>query len=77
MIRDKEINIRVGRGTQGGKVGISTFLPDALTLRVSYKGGQAVTVALTEEQVLQLRQALEEIAPHAEAQSEKKLRLVA
>lgn len=77
MTKDREINIRVGRGTQGGEVSISTFLPETLTLRVSYKGGQAASVVLTEEQVLQLRKALDEVAPRAEARSEETLRLVA
>jgi len=77
MTRDREINIRVGRGTQGGEVSVSTFLPETLTLRVSYKGGQAATVVLTEEQVRQLRKALDEVAPQAEMRSEETLRLVA
>ncbi len=77
MTRDKEITLRVGRGTQRGEVSISTLLPEALTLRVSYKGGQAAAVVLTEEQVRQLRRALDEVAPQAEARGEERLRLVA
>jgi len=77
MTKDREINIRVGRGTQGGEVSVSTFLPETLTLRVSYKGGQAASVVLTEEQVRQLRKALDEVAPQAEMRSEETLRLVA
>jgi hypothetical protein len=77
MTRDREINIRVGGGTQRGEVSVSTFLPEALTLRVSYKGGQAAAVVLTEEQVRQLRRALDEVAPQAEARGEERLRLAA
>lgn len=77
MTKNREINIRVGKGTQGGEVSVSTFLPETLTLRVSYKGGQAASVVLTEEQVRELRKALDEIAPEAEMRSEETLRLVA
>jgi len=77
MTRDKEISLRVGRGTQRGEVSISTLLPEVLTLRVSYKGGQAAAVVLTEEQVRQLRRALDEVAPQAEERGEERLRLVA
>lgn len=77
MTRDREINIRVGTGTQGGEVSVSTFLPETLTLRVSYKGGQAASVVLTEEQVRRLRKALDEVAPQAEARGEDTLRLAA
>jgi hypothetical protein len=77
MARDKEIRLRVGRGTQRGDVSVSAYLPQALTLRVSYKGERAATVVLTGEQVRQLRLALEELAPQCEARGEEKLRLVA
>ncbi len=69
----KEINLKVGKGTQSGSVSLSAFLRDSLTLSVSYKGERAATVVLTPEQVKQLRQALDEIAP----QSEERLRLAA
>lgn len=77
MTRDREINIRVGRGAQAGEVSVSTFLPETLTLRVSYKGGQAASVVLTEEQVRLLRKVLDEIAPYVEEHDEGTLRLVA
>jgi len=77
MTKDREINIRVGRGTQGGEVSVSTFLPETLTLRVSYKGGQAASVVLTEEQVQQLRKALDEITQGVEEHDAGALRLVA
>ena len=73
MARGKEFRLRVGRGTQRGDVSISAFLPQALTLSVSYKGERAATVVLTPEQVRELRQALEELAP----QVEERLRLAA
>ena len=66
MAREKEIRLRVGRGTQRGDVRISAFLPEAITLSVSYKGERAATVSLTAEQVRQLRRALDELAPQAE-----------
>jgi len=77
MAKDKEIRLRVGSGTQRGDVSLSTFLPQALTLRVSYKGERAATVVLNAEQVRQLRQALDELAPQCEVRAEEKLRLVA
>jgi hypothetical protein len=77
MARNKEIRLRVGRGTQRGDVSLSSFLPGALSLSVSYKGERAATVVLTAEQVQQLRHALEEIAPHGEVRGEERLRLVA
>jgi hypothetical protein len=77
MTKGKEISLRVGSGTQRGEVSVSTFLPESLTLRVSYKGGQAAAVVLTEEQVRQLRRALDEVAPQAEVRNEEKLRLAA
>lgn len=73
MARDKEIRLRVGRGTQRGDVSLSAFLPESLTLSVSYKGERAATVVLTREQALRLRQALDELAP----QGEGRLRLAA
>ena len=77
MTRDKEIILKVGRGTQRGDVSLSAFLPGLLTLSVSYKGGQAAAVVLTEEQVQQLRRALDEIAPQGELRGEEVLRLAA
>jgi hypothetical protein len=77
MARDKEIRLRVGSGTQRGDVRLSTFLPRVLTLSVSYKGERAATVVLTGEQVRQLRQALDELAPQGELRGEEQLRLVA
>jgi hypothetical protein len=77
MAKGKEINLRVGRGTQRGEVSVSTFPPEAVTLRVSYKGGRAAAVLLTEEQVRLLRHALDEIAQQVEARGEEKLRLAA
>ena len=63
MAKGKEIRLKVGSGTQRGDVSLSSFLPETLTLRVSYKGERAAAVVLTAEQVCQLRQALDEIAP--------------
>lgn len=77
MARDKEIKLRVGRGTQRGDVSLSAFLPGSLSLSVSYKGERAATVVLTAEQVQELRRALEEIAPQGEARGDERLRLVA
>jgi hypothetical protein len=77
MARDREIRLRVGRGTQRGEVRLSTFLPQALTMSVSYKGERAAAVVLTGEQVRQLRQALDELAPQGEVRGEENLRLVA
>ena len=73
MSEKKEINLRVGAGTQVGSVTLSTWLPDRVFLSVSYQGGYGPTVVLTPEQVQELRRALDEIAPR----SEEKLRLVA
>ena len=77
MVTDKEIRLRVGSGAQRGDVRLSTFLPLVLTLSVSYKGERAATVVLTDEQVRQLRQALDELAPQGEVRGEEQLRLVA
>ena len=77
MARDREIRLRVGSGTQRGEVRLSTFLPQALTMSVSYKGERAAAVVLTGEQVRQLRQALDELAPQGEVRGEERLRLVA
>lgn len=74
---DKEIKMSVGKGTQRGSVSLSSFLPGALSLSVSYKGERAATVVLTCEQVLQLRQALDELTSRDEARGEESLRLVA
>ena len=76
MVRGEEIRLRVGRGTQCGDVRLSTYLPELLTLSVSYKGERAATVVLTAAQARQLRQALDELAPQ-EAQPERELRLAA
>lgn len=73
MAKVKEIRLKVGRGTQRGDVSLSSYLPETVSLRVSYKGERAATVVLTGEQVEQLRQALNEIAP----QGETRLRLAA
>ncbi len=77
MTRNKEIKLKVGRGTQGGEISLSTFLPETLSLGVSYKGGQAASVILTAEQVLELKRALDEIASEVELRGEEKLRLAA
>ena len=69
MTRAKEITFKVGRETQRGDVRLSSHLPQGLTLSVSYKGERAATVVLTDEQVRQLQQALEELAPQVEAQT--------
>jgi len=74
---DKQINLIVGSGTQKGRVSLSAFLADRLSLSVSYKGERAATVVLTPEHVRQLRQALDEIAPQGESRGEEMLRLVA
>ena len=73
MAMDKEINLRVGSGSHRGRVSLSAFLADRLSLSVSYKGERAATVVLTPEQVQQLRQALDEIS----SRGEERLRLVA
>ena len=73
MSEKKEINLKVGTGTQIGNVTLSTWLPDRVFLSVSYQDGYGPTVVLTPEQVQELRRALDEIAP----QSEEELRLVA
>ena len=73
MAKGKAINLKVGRGTQRGDVSLSSYLPETVSLSVSYKGERAATVVLTGEQVEQLRQALNEIAPQGEA----RLRLAA
>ena len=77
MARDKEIRLLVGRGTHRGSVSLSAFLPETLTLSVSYKGERAATVSLTAEQVEQLRRALDEISPQGEVRAEERLRLAA
>jgi hypothetical protein len=73
MAKGKEINLRVGSEAQRGDVSLTSFLPETLTLRVSYKGERAAAVVLTSEQVEQLRRALDEMAPRGEA----RLRLAA
>lgn len=73
MAKVKEIILQVGRGTQKGDVSLSALLPETVSLSVSYKGERAATVVLTGEQVEQLRQALDAIAPHGET----RLRLAA
>ena len=77
MTRGREIKFRVGSEAQRGDVQLSTYLPQILTLSVSYKGERAATVALTREQVQQLRQALDELAPQVDARAEEGLRLAA
>ena len=77
MVRDKQIRFAVGKGPQQGEVCLSAYLPQVLTLSVSYKGERAATVLLTRDQVRQLRQALDELAPQDEVLSEEGLRLVA
>jgi hypothetical protein len=77
MIGDKDIQLKVGRDTQRGTVRLSAFLPQLLTLSVSYKGECAATVVLTDEQVQQLRQALDELTPPIEVQAKEGLRLAA
>jgi len=67
----------VGSGTQKGEVRLSTFLPQALTLSVSDKGERAAAAVLTGEQVRQLREALDELAPRGEVRGEERLRLAA
>lgn len=73
MAETKEINLRVGRGTQVGSISLTTWLPDRIFLSVSANGGYGLTVVLTPEQVQELRRALDETAPRAE----EKLRLIA
>ena len=73
MARRKEINLKVGRGAQRGDISLSAFLPETVSLSVSYKGERAATVVLTGEQVEQLRRALDEVA----SQVEPRLRLAA
>jgi hypothetical protein len=77
MTRGREIKFGVGRETQKGDIRLSSYLPDVLTLSVSYGGERAATVALTAEQVQQLRRALDELAPQGEARLDEGLRLVA
>jgi hypothetical protein len=52
--------IKVGRRIQDGTVELSMFMPQLLTLRVSYGGERAASVQLTREQVWELRRALDE-----------------
>ena len=77
MTRDKEINLRVGKGTHRGSVSLSALLPEVLTLSVSYKGERAATVTLTSEEVQQLRRALDEITSQVEVRGAERLRLAA
>lgn len=62
----KKIELRVGTSTQVGNVSISTWLPDVVYLSVSCNGGNGPTVALTLEQLRELRRALDEIASRDE-----------
>lgn len=73
MAKVKEIVMKVGRETQRGDVRLSAFLPETISLSVSYKGERAATVVLTAEQVEQLREALDEIVPRGD----RRLRLAA
>jgi hypothetical protein len=62
----KRIELRVGTDKQVGNVSISTWLPDVVYLSVSCNGGNGSTVALTLEQLRELRRALDEIAPRCD-----------
>ncbi len=77
MTRGREIKFRVGREAQRGNVRLSSYLPEVLTLSVSYGGERAASVVLTAEQVEQLRRALDELAPQVEAPANEGLRLAA
>lgn len=60
-MKPSEIEIKVGRRLQDGRVELSTLLPQVLTLRVSYGSERSSAVQLTLEQVGELRRALAEM----------------
>ena len=68
MTGDREIMLKVGRGSQQGDVRLSAQTPSVLTLSVSYQGERAATVVLTGEQLRELQRALAELEPLVEAQ---------
>ena len=57
----REMELKVGRRGQDGIVSLSTFLPQMLTLRVTYGGERSSAVQLTLEQVGELRRLLAEM----------------
>ncbi|MGI9107403.1 MAG: hypothetical protein ACR2G4_14280 [Pyrinomonadaceae bacterium] len=66
MSEQREVELEVGRETQRGLITLSSWLPELLTLGVSYQGERAASVTLTREQVMQLQQALAEIGSSME-----------
>lgn len=61
MAAPKEIELRVGRRAQDGTVRLSAYLPNLLTLSVTYRAERAASIMLTREQVRELRGALREL----------------
>ena len=57
----KEIELKVGRRSQDGAVSLSAFIPQMLTLRVTYGAERSSAVQLTLEQVRELQRALAEM----------------
>lgn len=64
MPSNREIEFKVGRRAQDGTVRISAYLPNVLTLSVTYRGERAASVAMTREQVHELQDALAALEPH-------------
>ncbi|HEX8773381.1 MAG TPA: hypothetical protein VF735_07210 [Pyrinomonadaceae bacterium] len=67
MSSNHEVKIRTGRRTGDGRLRISVFADQLLALGVEGQGERAPTLLLTLEQAKELRDALAELIPLAEA----------
>jgi hypothetical protein len=67
MSSNHEVKIRTGRRTGDGRLRISVFADQLLALGVEGQGERTPTLLLTLEQAKELRDALAELIPLAEA----------
>ena len=60
MANKREVELKVGRRSADGIIKLSAYPPQLVQLTVSYRGQQAASVLLTQEQLQALRAALAE-----------------
>ena len=72
MGESKEVELKVGRRSTDGIIGLLPYPPELLQLSVSYRGERSASVVLTLEQVKALKEALtqfeNELQPPRETQ---------
>ena len=72
MANTREVELKVGRRSSDGTVRLSAYPPQLVQLSVSYRNRQSASVLLTQEQIRELRAALDEYIDELAPDSQSK-----